>query len=462
MSAISIFFRYIDSNMRHYDGWCGIYWIPGMQSGLDYIEQGHESIGPLRDKSVTILHSSPPPFFKGSNGETLDQLTRGNIYGAHTSTISWGSGSTSNLMDQAVTRIRQSYHVQEYQDSDYRGTRRKVEEFLGTDVVITPGGSKILVGQLRNAHYEKVGENWLFVGSQNATCSVVGDSVIWHLDLNTTSKPDFWDFDRTPFAYSWNVFGEVHYSDPRVYMLRAKTFLEINDPVPIDKQWELFSKIMDQLVSSTNTFASIKDVVDALITIRKYGPVGLVKPAKSLSKRIASLWLAFRYAVCTTKSDVQTYTSAIKTLTSCKVDEDLVFHASDGTYNMTVRMQRHLPVELNGVVQRFREFGLDLSFENFWDMIPFSFVVDWFAHLGDLLHDTGSFSFYDSELYTFQSICFSRGYYGLSPDGPIHYYERKVSSIPPQMVWSTDDESNKTVIKRVIDGITLIISGRKR
>lgn len=43
--------------------------------------------------------------------------------------------------------------------------------------------------------------------------------------------------------------------------------------------------------------------------------------------------------------------------------------------------------EFTSIMRRIDNVGMFPSYENIWDLIPFSFVVDWFTSVGDFLHD---------------------------------------------------------------------------
>lgn len=139
-----------------------------------------------------------------------------------------------------------------------------------------------------------------------------------------------------------------------------------------------------------NGIAFIKDALTFGRTCKSF-----VKSLRNLSKDIAknsaNLFLSSHYGF------KLTYLDTVKLLETMKSEQ------STAPYLVASSMRRWEPEP--GIVQeewyqihydrysKFKEsfadftrfFDLDLDADNIWDMIPYSFVVDWFLHIGDAL-----------------------------------------------------------------------------
>lgn len=146
--------------------------------------------------------------------------------------------------------------------------------------------------------------------------------------------------------------------------------------------------------------ANLKDLAKGLTSLAKPG-----KGLKSISKKVAKGYLATHYGLKLTVQDTQHIADTIS-----KYDSDEYNTQSIGASNhcivqlpgepdVPVAVDSHfygridaLAKEDKNVVQAFKDLDralLDLDLaptaENIWDMIPFSFVVDWFLPVGDAL-----------------------------------------------------------------------------
>lgn len=151
-----------------------------------------------------------------------------------------------------------------------------------------------------------------------------------------------------------------------------------NDPVPPDNLLVRLSEKIGPL--QVNNIANVQQ-------LRKWKEMIPRIPNKKI-KTLAGLYLWYKYVFCTTAMDaeemfkfftrnpLEAYKSRDKgydhrfTLTNI-VDEKTVdtFTFYLGSYDFSI----------------LDTFGLRVNLSNTWDMIPFSFVVDWFTRVGDML-----------------------------------------------------------------------------
>lgn len=110
------------------------------------------------------------------------------------------------------------------------------------------------------------------------------------------------------------------------------------------------------------------------------------------SKGIKDAWLAYRYAYTTTCLDIREYSDyidRIQNLTELAAPDTIKCHGSSVDSNgfryhcvMKVKTSEALPKDMKSTLS---QFGLQLSKVNSWDMVPYSFVVDWFIPVSDML-----------------------------------------------------------------------------
>lgn len=118
------------------------------------------------------------------------------------------------------------------------------------------------------------------------------------------------------------------------------------------------------------------------------GVTDFKNPFRATFKRPKDLWLAYRYSYCTTKSDIEEYSTLIRQLSQLPDDEHVKvgggFWRDDMYFRATAEfcVAKVLPQEVYDMVGTF---NAELSARNAWDLIPFSFVVDWFLKIGDSL-----------------------------------------------------------------------------
>lgn len=107
--------------------------------------------------------------------------------------------------------------------------------------------------------------------------------------------------------------------------------------------------------------------------------------------------------------------------------------------------------------------GLQLNATNIWDLIPYSFVVDWFLPAQELCETVDSAMMYNETHYTFELISFSFKQRETTYCGDeiieVKQYQRKVVQTPPPvgMVYS-NDPSLRTQTYRAIDGAALAVT----
>lgn len=146
-----------------------------------------------------------------------------------------------------------------------------------------------------------------------------------------------------------------------------------------------FVDACDKLPSTTgiNNIANLADVISSFKSMSK----GLTKLGSA-----ADAWLAYRYSYSTTKSDIlalDEFAKRIAALPSCIHSNGFY---SDGEWVYRVSINVSSPY-LASLVSLGEKWGVALTAVNAWDLIPYSFIVDWFLPVSDLLERWQSQSF---------------------------------------------------------------------
>lgn len=171
-----------------------------------------------------------------------------------------------------------------------------------------------------------------------------------------------------------------------------------------------------------------------------------------IPRSLKQAWLSYRYVYTTTKLDVREFKSTFSRLDS------LMEHNSVRTYGSYVRGDVRYSVGFevdtsqiipSGVSDTLQRFGLELNALNVWDLVPFSFVVDWFLPVSDVLE---YFQNLDACQLEPKDIWWSME---TSIDGWDVYVRlpgRRLSTLPYLQVGNA---SSRTILMRIGDAIAL-------
>lgn len=182
--------------------------------------------------------------------------------------------------------------------------------------------------------------------------------------------------------------------------------------------------------------------------------VSKVTSKKKLAKWMGSSYLSYMYGSRMTASDIATI--------SHELDPERVMdvynrsfstvHANNSVYGIDPKGKIHAvrtkncKIYYNPIDNRIKHLqlllenlGLAVNPENTWDMIPFSFVIDWFVNTGELVETQGAYQY--ASLLDVISVINSEKYVytlsdqvfpGWSGNMTITKYYRHVSSKLPQ------------------------------
>lgn len=101
---------------------------------------------------------------------------------------------------------------------------------------------------------------------------------------------------------------------------------------------------------------------------------------------LADAWLGYRYVYNTTKSDIHETVNLLDRLHTLADSTEVRSNAVERRGNVTARCSVTLSRdELDRVSSFAEKWGIQLSAYHAWDLVPYSFIVDWFLDIGGLL-----------------------------------------------------------------------------
>jgi hypothetical protein len=205
---------------------------------------------------------------------------------------------------------------------------------------------------------------------------------------------------------------------------------------------------------------AVDDLSDSQ-ALKKAGRKALRKKARSGA---ASAWLQYRYVYNTTKADYEQFVRAKVGEFLGSLDQHRVLRGSiglsDGVLKVKMRLTDNTKPNFEKMLIGLNQYGLFPGLYNLWDMIPFSFIADWFANLGDELQDIDQSIFFS--YYEVNELLVSRKRKIVVEESwgktTYEYYERRLYDEMPQ--WEVYEDpttpSGRTVFKRCLDGISIV------
>jgi len=181
-------------------------------------------------------------------------------------------------------------------------------------------------------------------------------------------------------------------------------------------------------------------------------------------------WLKYRYVISTGVLDAQ---EAAKGLAASKIKEALAAYLPVpyyGTSTMTVDgvdivcrvrivVRSTMRDALSKAYDQLLNWGLIPDLYLLWDLVPYSFVVDWFLPISDVL-DIEDTKNQMAGRFEISNYCVSLEYQRVIGGYTVKNYSRWAESAPPSLAgcywFKQSGTSNKTLIKRVIDSAALL------
>jgi len=254
------------------------------------------------------------------------------------------------------------------------------------------------------------------------------------------------------FGEDDSIFGigysTVPYAQYHLNALRQKAYLDALDHIP-------------QL--NDNNLSNIIEIVGFIKSL-------VVDHRIEIPRSLQSAWLSYRYVYNTTKLDVKEAVDFVNrhynvsrllgTGISCYGLASTTYKGVEVTVRCRIEATQKELSYLDKIWTGLYKYGLSPSFYAIWDMIPYSFIVDWFIPVGEILDGYDKTRMYD-RTYDFSNIWFSVTYVQIDQGSKIKAYSRWTQGSPPEFqgyytLENKGTTSNKVIGYRILDTLSLI------
>lgn len=291
-------------------------------------------------------------------------------------------------------------------------------------------------------------------------------------------------FDRT-YRMECNVYLPYIWKVPDTRTLNASRFL-FHESERLDWYWDPIIAGKDTEFSNYWRNWLIQHAyLDALESLPRLNEnsisniIELVSFIKSLvldhqieiPKSLQSSWLSYRYQYTTSSLDAKEAIEFVhRHMDLGSLDKGITcygrsftnYKGSDVTCRCRVDV---IPRELSTLASIWRSlytYGLQPDFYVIWDMIPYSFIVDWFIPIGDMASVLDAERMYRPGVnYDFKDIVFSLSYDRDFDGYTTHQYTRWLQGSPPELnglYWFDKEPVSKKVFTyRCLDAASLLI-----
>jgi hypothetical protein len=185
-----------------------------------------------------------------------------------------------------------------------------------------------------------------------------------------------------------------------------------------------------------NNISNIAEFVSFLYNL-------IIRRKVEIPESLSQAWLSYRYQYKTTKGDIETAIAfmrrhAQKYLRSTGLKVYGAHTIDYGGVKVLCRCtlvikERELSY-VNKIWSALDRYGLKPDFYIVWDMIPYSFIVDWFIPVGGILETWDANKRYSSENYEFSDIIYSISYESDASSGlRWKTYRRWIEKATPQL-----------------------------
>lgn len=215
-----------------------------------------------------------------------------------------------------------------------------------------------------------------------------------------------------------------------------------------------FYKAAENLpVVQQNTMANIVELLSTLVSLLDGFDASDLRNIKKVG---SDLWLRYRYQYNTTISDMEEILNVVSRLEAIASKEIATYgYASDGEVEVHCEFKTHVSLP-SSVNEWLKSVNLRPTLVNVWDVIPYSFVVDWFFKIGPMLEDLQKWL--DAETLDVSELWYS--VFKTSEPGPGILKKEYIRwrGNPPRMPYFFSHEtSSRTIGYRIMDAITLFL-----
>lgn len=301
-----------------------------------------------------------------------------------------------------------------------------------------------------------------FLDTFSSTLVVSLEYAASHMTIGTTPRTQRWATGTTVSTRLGDPKPEVsHLGDaisndciPNMAAFRNAAFVDAYNHLPAITN------------NNVETLIEVFSILKAIVTAYGTGDISSVASISQVGS-LSDAWLGYRYSYGTTKMDIEEIAGYIDRVRSLARASSVRAHGSytfeTQTESYLVKCSIEVPKEdITGIYSTLERLGLALDGYNAWDLIPYSFVVDWFLHIGDLLEKARSrryamrlhptrIWFSVTHDYTNANGCHQCDYYRWSTNG----LDDRLATLPANML-SHNSSSGVTWVKRGLDAVCLL------
>ena len=275
---------------------------------------------------------------------------------------------------------------------------------------------------------------------------------------------------------SWSIWDQVYTMTPvNTQILQLPSVHQVFPPADLSVKWgELAADAYNSVpFFSSNGIAYAKDLRNlkksaeqTLSLIKSFGKAG------KFANKIANLFLSFYYGWRLFVYDTQElYQSIEKRNRSLdylnRATSQRKWEAHGATYLATFQCYYYRYANATKLDQFILDYDLALTPENIWDLIPFSFVVDWFTGIGQAL-ETASSNYTFMQMHevlcsgrsikAIKNVNASKLHPGWQGTIKFSYYNRSYIPAAYRPTFSFSNSVNP--LDHLIEGTALIVSRR--
>lgn len=282
----------------------------------------------------------------------------------------------------------------------------------------------------------------------------------------------------TPYPVDGREFPSPEYLSKAFLLNEPEIHYAKMDPMLLGKDLEFknyWSNYLMQhaLLEACESFPKLSDnSISNVMEIVGFVKALVVDHKIEIPRSLQSAWLAYRYQFTTTKADVKEAVKFVRRhsdlgdLTrpiSCYGTSSTMYKDTLVTCRCSIDIEPRNLKTLDRIMRALDTYGLTPDFYVIWDMIPYSFIVDWFLPIGDILATLDADAkYFSGEFYNLKNLCYSFSYNRELDDGNVvKCYTRWRGSVPTclnSFYWfEPPSASDKTVVYRILDALSLFI-----
>lgn len=198
--------------------------------------------------------------------------------------------------------------------------------------------------------------------------------------LGQPSNPVFSISSSQSLAYVINHYQKNSFDWYGLVSNRSEVSSEISIPRLFEEHYYALVKIPQM---NENAYAFSKDVVNFLKECKALFSLIRGNPSP---KKVADLFLSMKYGPPQTIRDIKkvfkTLSQQHRTVSGVSAMDSFAYEGGSLTCMTTIRYHAKEDLsELEKIGKLLRYLDADITFANIWELIPFSFVVDWFSNI---------------------------------------------------------------------------------